>query len=1152
MTRRNTVSRSRSTRISRSRLALAISCGVMALASLPVAAQTFSSGNTHSAIESAVSRAFFGSRATASTTQPVLFADGFTARWRLRDDARAKSASTDIAPRSTSAAVPSQPTDSTSWVTEEFKADWGLEVINAHHAYARGLSGAGVRLGLLDSGAGFDHPEFAGKDHRAITMAELLADGSRCAQTELLDGPDACFYSEGDQVAVEGEYYDPSLAPLFPNPANDYLWGNTLLSFNSHGTHVAGTIAANRDGSGMHGVAWGADLSSARLFNDSLTIVDIPCIFYNECTTLTTSADSSAFAQMYEQAIDHGVRAMNHSWGYTYTAYTPEEAQAYHDALMSIASVAATLETMAEASRVSGMLQVVAAGNSGVNPSPEESPQASAPATLPAIFPDIEQYWISVVNLNDQGVLGNQSMKCGISAQWCIAAPGSVITSTVYDNDLLEGDWFVDDAGNLRYEFSSREGLPGFADYSGTSMAAPHVTGALGLLFERFPYLEGHQIRDVMLTTATDLGEEGVDDIYGWGLLNLEKAIEGYGQLRVDTDIVMDQAAGGTKVWDGDAWDDWTNDIGGPGRLGFHSNTGGWLRLSGDNSFNGATVTGGTLELTGRNTLADDVLVQGGRLLIAEDGRLQDTALTVTGVVDAQTGAILGRGVAVVNGTVEGGQTRVEALGTLGGSGTLGDTWVAGTIAPGNSIGTLVVDGDYVQTADATLVAELQPPDLSDLLSVTGSATLYGGTLVASRLPGTYLLGQQYRIVSAQGGVTGTFDTIDTSALSPFLSLSLLYGPNAIDVGVARGVALATAAQSGNQRATAAALDALPDDQGLLVPLTQLGEAGARNAFDQLSGEIHASAQQVLIDSGRLVRDAALARASAGHDGFRGQRDADANTGAWVEVHRQGGRVGGDGNAARAQYNGTAALVGIDRQFDGGWRVGAFGGVGSTDFDVRSRASKGDADTRHVGVYGSQVWDGLGLRVGYTYAWHELDVERDVAFAGFADGVHGRYDATAWQVFAELGYRFGNERWELEPYLQYAHVELDHDGFAEDGGAAALRGRDGDTRVDLTTAGVRFNVNLRGTAQDQSWLSLRGNLGYRYAGGNQVHDAQLSFDGSRWYGVTSPSIADEATLVELGIAARTSANSLLELGYSGALSDDARDHGASARFSLQF
>ncbi|WP_231583353.1 autotransporter serine protease [Luteimonas sp. FCS-9] len=1089
--------------------------------------------------------------------QPALFADGFSARWRLRNAAPAQPASVGVAHALVAADTPVQPSDPTSWVTEEFQADWGLEVINAHHAYARGLSGAGVRLGLLDSGVGFDHPEFAGKDHRGIAMADVLDDGSLCTQEGTLGGPDACFHTKGDEAAVSGLYIDESLRP-FLNPGFEDCVGQVCYSYESHGTHVAGTMAANRDGSGMHGVAWGADLSSARLFSDSYEeIPDLLCGFLGiGCVSLSMGASTSALVGMYDQAIAHGVRAMNHSWGWGYTIRDNATVHELLDGLEdSDPGIYEQLAAMAEASRQSGMLQVVAAGNTNApGDTLEEQPITTIPGMTPYLFPDIEKYWVAVANLDEDGVLSASSMRCGAAAQWCIAAPGTNITSSVLDGSPTGTDIVVDDAGNVRYEFEDRNGGVeyAYADYTGTSMAAPHVTGALGLLFERFPYLEGHQIRDVMLTTATDLGEEGVDDIYGWGLLNLEAAIEGYGQLRVDTDIVMDQAAGGTKVWEGDAWDDWTNDIGGPGRLGFHSNAGGWLRLSGDNSFNGATVTGGTLELAGRNALADDVLVQGGRLLIAEDGRLEDTALTVTGVVDADTGAILGRGVAVVNGAVEGGQTRVETLGTLGGSGTLGDTWVAGTIAPGNSIGTLVVDGDYVQTADATLVAELQPPDLADLLSVTGSATLLGGTLVASRLPGTYLLGQEYRIVSAQGGVTGTFDTVDTSALSPFLSLSLLYGPNAIDVGVVRGAALATAAQTGNQRATAAALDALPDDQGLLVPLTQLGEAGARNAFDQLSGEIHASAQQILIDSGRLVRDAALARASAGHDGFRGQRDADANTGAWVEVHRQGGRVGGDGNAARAQYNGTAALVGIDRQFDGGWRVGAFGGVGSTDFDVRGRASKGDADTRHVGVYGSQAWDGLGLRVGYTYAWHELDVERDVAFAGFADGVHGRYDANAWQAFAELGYRFGNERWELEPYLQYAHVELDHDGFVEDGGAAALAGRDGDTRVDLSTAGVRFNVNLRGTAQDQSWLSLRGNLGYRYAGGDQVHDTQLSFDGSRWYGVTSPSISDEATLVELGIAARTSANSLLEIGYSGALSDDARDHGANARFSLQF
>ncbi len=1125
----------------RSRLAIAITGSLVALAATPVLA-TETAEDRSAQIADAVASAFVSDQQITPSRQITAatpLVDGFSNRWQRR--APSAVAATPAAKAAPSADTPDAATDPQAWITEEFQADWGLETINAHHAYARGLSGAGVRLGLLDSGAGFEHPEFAGKDHRGLTMADVLEDGTLCNTPSALAGLDACFYSEGDEVQISGLYIDESLRPYI-NPAFEHCIGEVCYSYESHGTHVAGTMAANRDGTGMHGVAWGATLSSARLFGDSYEeIPDILCAFFGiGCISASVGPSTSALAGMYDQAIAQDVRAMNHSWGWGYTIRDNATVHAVLDGLEeSNPDIYEQLAAMADASRRSGLLQVVAAGNTNApGPTLEQRPITTIPGMTPYLFPDIEKYWVAVANLNEDGVLSASSMRCGAAAQWCITAPGTNTTSTVYDGSPVGGNLVVDDAGNVRYEFEDRNGGVeyAYADYTGTSMAAPHVTGALGLLFERFPYLSSDQVRDVMLTTAADIGEEGVDDIYGWGLLDLQKAIEGYGQLRVDTNVVMDTRAGGRKVWEGEAWDDWTNDIGGPGHL--TKGGAGWLRLSGDNSFGGATVDAGLLEFDGANTLAGGVQVNGGTLLVG--GSLGGSDLTVSG------------GLAVVNGSVSGGSTRIEAGGTLGGSGTLGDTWVAGTIAPGNSIGTLTVDGDYTQTADARLVAELQPPDQADLLHVTGTANLLGGTLVASSLPGTYLLGQQYRILSANGGIDGTFDTLDASSVSPFLSLSLLYGADAIDLNVARGAALATAAQSPNQLATAGALDALSNDNTLLLPLTQLSEAEAPAAFDQLSGEIHTSAQQVLLDSGRLVRDAAIARASTGQDVFRGQRDDDANTGAWVEIQRQGGRIAGDGNAARTQYSGTAALVGVDHQFDGGWRVGAFGGVGSTDFDVRQRGSKGDADTRHVGVYGAQAWGGLGVRAGYSYAWHELDIERDVRFAGYDAGVHGRYDATAWQAFAEVGYRFGNDTWELEPYLQYAHIALDHDAFAEDGGTAALQGNSGDSRVDLGTAGLRFNVNLRGSAQEQSWLSLRGNLGYRHAGGDQVRATQLSFDGSNWYDARSAAITDEAALVELGIAARTSTNSLLELGYSGVLADEARDHGANARFSVQF
>src|SRR5690606_8432722 len=198
----------------------------------------------------------------------------------------------------------------------------------------------------------------------------------------------------------------------------------------------------------------------------------------------------------------------------------------------------------------------------------------------------------------------------------------------------------------------------------------------------------------------------------------------------------------------------------------------------GDNSFGGATVTSGILEFDGDNHLTSNVRVEGGTLVV--NGSFSGSPLDVVG------------GTAVVNGTVSGAPTYVGPDGTLGGSGTLGDTRVAGTIAPGNSIGTLTIDGDYVQEAGARFVAELLPPDQADAR------------------------GPQSVLLPAEGGIVANSSSVDNSHLSPFLSVSLLQGAGTFGVDVIRAAALATAAGTPNQSAIAASLDALPDSSSLL------------------------------------------------------------------------------------------------------------------------------------------------------------------------------------------------------------------------------------------------------------------------------------------------------------------------------------------------
>lgn len=1021
-----------------------------------------------------------------------------------------------------------RPGDAASWRTTEFLADWGLGAIGAEYAYARGLTGRNIRLGVFDTGVDLRHGDFAGKDHRGIRIADLLDDGTDCINTTALAGPDSCFMSDGDTVAIDYFHYPDADRELVRYLVSigflrgwvpDYLESIAGFRYSTHGTHVAGTMVANRDGRGTHGVAFGASLTSSRLFSN--TYEDFFSLI-GQGPSHRTGPGTDAIASMYRQMAAQNVRAINHSWG---LGNEPRTA-AQMDRLYNLPGVAEYFSTFTDPSLKHGMIQVWAAGNASGR-------IAGIYATLPRWVPGLEQYWLSVVNLAPNGRLAASSSTCGLSMNWCITAPGTAITSTVVGGEI-EGELIYDAQGNfVGFKVTAERPEYGYGNLTGTSMAAPHVTGALALLMERFPYLDNPQIRDVLLTTATDLGAPGVDPIYGWGLMNLRKAIDGPGQIRVDTDVVMNQRAGGAKVWEGLAWDDWANDIGGPGRL---TKSGiGWLRLSGTNSFNGLTVREGVLELTGSNSLGDTV-INGGWGVVARTGVLSNR-VTVNG------------GTFVVDGLQNRGIVTVNAGGRLAGSGTVGTTVVGGTVAPGNSIGTLTVDGSYTQLAGSTYEVEFGAQGASDRLNITGTASLLGGTVRALHVPGTFLLGQSYSILSAAGGVNGRFAGVNSAAVSPFLRFNLVYGANQVGVDVVRGQALATAARSPNQRAVATAADALAIGQGLPQPLTQLFPEQAPAAFDALSGEVHASVSAVLADESRHVRNAALDRAQPMLS--PGSGDAQG-AGAWVQVTGGGGKLRSNGNAAQIDSQSSGLLLGADYGFANGWRIGVLGGSSRSDMQVLDRASSADVDSRHVGAYVGNAWGGLKLRGGAAYARHDVDTRRNVQFPGFRDLNQARYRSDTVQAFVEGGYRFGGEQWAVEPFAQFAHVEVDGERFTENGGVAALTGDTGSMGTNLSTVGVRVERGLRATGQDASWLVLRGGLGWRHASGDRVAATSAAWTGGSAFTVTGASIADSALVADVGLAAWVSRNGLLELNYSGQYDDEARDHGVSLRYSIGF
>lgn len=1024
--------------------------------------------------------------------------------------------------------------DASSWHSAEFKRVWSLEAIGADFAYARGLSGTGILLGVADSGVDTRHPEFAAKKVHSVRFADTGCERERLATST----DNGCFHSDGDRASVNivepDKHYLETIEALTAKgvlPASflpEYL--ETLgATYENHGTHVAGTVLANRNGTGTHGVAYGAGLSTVRISSHSH---DVPTLVKLDIPRMVEPAYQQAAAGLYAQLRNQNVRVINHSWGLDDDLKTVNDLDnALEDQRSGVGA------RLAQGSFDTGILQVFAAGNvpgKDMNPSPEAAPFADTLASLPRALPALEPYWLSVVNLDNNLTLSSSSARCGYSMNWCLAAPGNNIDSTTLSGEI-DYDLLYNAKGEMDgVKVTSDRPVFGYAIESGTSMAAPHVTGALGLLMERFPYLDNPQIRDVLLTTARDLGAPGVDEVYGWGLVDLKKAIDGPGELRIDTHVVMDRRAGGATVWQGGAWDDWRNDISGPGRL--EKSADGWLRLSGNNSFGGATVNGGILELNGINHLSREVTVEGGLLRL--NGTLQGSTLDINSGVAHITGQQIGAG------------TWVGAKGWLSGDGQLANTYVHGTVVPGSEHRPMTINGEYQQHPEATLIARIgQAPGLS-ALHVTGEATLGGGTLRLMPKANVYPLGKRFQILQTDGVLTGEFSALDHRQFSPFLAFAPLHDSHGVWVDVQRGLPLASAARTPNQRATAQAADNLDMSRPLAQRLTSLFPQEAPRALDQLSGELHASTQSVLLENSRLIRDAALSRARGELDNPALQVDGSRQS-VWVQALHQSGRRDADGNASQVNHNSTGVLIGADHVFEQGTRVGML--LASSRGQIKSAgAGKAEVDTQQVGLHIGHTWNAFSLYGGLAYARNPIKTKRRVNIKDLDEGLSSDYLSHTRQLFVEANYALRHGAWDVQPYVQLARIRTTSDGFSEQGGLSALKGQSASNTINLATSGVRVQWDLSQTSFGPSWLSLTGGVGYTRASGDLRPTTDVAWQDASHQRITGAALDKQALQLDLGAVARLSRDSAMSLSISDQRGERSQEQSVTAQYRFTF
>lgn len=248
-----------------------------------------------------------------------------------------------------------------------------------------------------------------------------------------------------------------------------------------HGTHVTGTVAGRNvgvaPGSLIYGINW----------------------------AIAAQADAS-FAEGFRWATSQGVRVLNNSWGATMDDpitgkkrsrtvldITAEEFERYNPA---------TLQALRESVSVSAdVIQVFSTANDYMT-------QPGVMAGLPYFFPELQSNWIAVTAIGPTGSIASYAQHCGLAAAWCMTGPGGDGDSGT--NDAIWSAW----PGSL------------YNSINGTSMAAPHVTGAVAIAAEIFPHASGAELTQLVLQTATDIGEPGIDPIYGWGLLNIGNIVD--------------------------------------------------------------------------------------------------------------------------------------------------------------------------------------------------------------------------------------------------------------------------------------------------------------------------------------------------------------------------------------------------------------------------------------------------------------------------------------------------------------------------------------------------------------------------------------------------------------------------------------------------
>ena len=364
------------------------------------------------------------------------------------------------------------------WKTDEFNKDTSKSIINADKAYARGWTGKGAVLGVIDTYQQTDHEALDGK-------YKWYKD----------------FVVKDDTVENRGQYQ-------------------------SHGTHVAGIVAGKRDGTQFHGVAFDAELVGANVDyhgNGSANMGQAQSALHDITKLKAKKSDGGEGMNIVAVNMSFNKNIQFNHYG----TITKLDDGTYSSSVVLANKGSASYWKVGTDNDI---VLVNSAGN-GMMVDGEVNTEF-------ALDPGI---WATEVDANGNLVLGGKMLIVG---NWggtkedgqVVGSKSGHVCLDIIDNKCNDKyqvkDFYILAPGNNVYSSVAGDG---YLEMSGSSMAAPQVTGAIGILHQMWPHMKGDNLVKLVLNTA-DTNINGYDvNIHGQGMLDLDEATQPQGVVGIPT-----------------------------------------------------------------------------------------------------------------------------------------------------------------------------------------------------------------------------------------------------------------------------------------------------------------------------------------------------------------------------------------------------------------------------------------------------------------------------------------------------------------------------------------------------------------------------------------------------------------------------------------